>query len=164
VADGAKLTSHDRPDRVLIAFNTLVDNKTNIFQGARKEGMGATFITVAYNIIRGGGAAASISGPYSEGVWKGNIIYKTNGAGNMPANGFREVDPLLARNAKGTFHLLPGSPAIDRVWDNYPSVATDMDGQEREAPLDAGADEVSIDKVKAYILSPNNVGTIIIRP
>src|SRR5688500_20272254 len=30
VADGAPLTSHDRPDRVTIAFNILVSNKNNI--------------------------------------------------------------------------------------------------------------------------------------
>jgi poly(beta-D-mannuronate) lyase len=158
VADGAKLTSHDRPDRVLIAFNTLVDNKVNIFQGARKEGMGATFITVANNIIQGGGAAATISGPYSDGIWKGNIIFKTNGAGDMPKVGYQITDPKLARDASGVFHLLPGSPAINKVSENYLSIATDMDGQARIAPFDAGADEVSKDKVKAHILSANDVG------
>ena len=40
VADGAPLTSHDRPDRVLIAFNTLVNNKTNIIQTARTKRFG----------------------------------------------------------------------------------------------------------------------------
>ena len=158
VADGAKLTAHDRPDRVLIAFNTLVDNKTNILQGGRKEGMGATFISVANNIIQGGGAAATISGPYSDGIWKGNIIFKTNGAGNMPGSGYQNTDPKLTRDATGAFHLLPGSPAINSVSENYLSVATDMDGQARMAPLDAGADEVSKDKVKAHILSANDVG------
>ena len=63
VADGAPLTSHDRPDSVLIAFNTLVNNKTNIAQTARKDGLGSTFITIANNIIQGGDAAATIVGP-----------------------------------------------------------------------------------------------------
>jgi poly(beta-D-mannuronate) lyase len=159
VTDGAKLTAHDRPDRVLIAFNTLVDNKTNILQGGRKEGMGATFITVAYNIIQGGGAAAAISGPYSDGTWKGNMLYKTNGAGDMPKVGYQITDPKLGRDAAGVFHLLPGSPAINKVSENYLSIATDMDGQARIAPFDAGADEVSKDKVKAHILNPYDVGT-----
>jgi poly(beta-D-mannuronate) lyase len=143
----------------LIAFNTLVDNKANIFQGGRKEGMGATFITVTYNIICSGGAAAAISGPYSDGTWKGNILYKTNGAGDMPMVGYQIMDPKLARDATGVFHLLPGSPAINSVSENYLSVATDMDGQARMAPFDSGADEVSKDKVKAHILSANDVGT-----
>ncbi|MBS1565167.1 MAG: polysaccharide lyase 6 family protein, partial [Bacteroidetes bacterium] len=65
VADGDPLTSHDRPDRVLVAFNTLVNNTSNITQSGRTNGLGATFITVANNIIQGGGAAASIAGPYT---------------------------------------------------------------------------------------------------
>src|SRR5678815_4178261 len=79
VADGAPLTSHDRPDRVLIAFNTLVNNKTNIVQTARKDGLGSTYITIANNIIQGGGPAGSIVGPASNHVWEGNIIFDTNG-------------------------------------------------------------------------------------
>src|SRR5258705_5632114 len=71
VADGAPLTSHDRPDRVIIAFNTLVNNKTNIAQTARDKGLGATYITVANNIIQGGGPAASIVGPYINPSWEG---------------------------------------------------------------------------------------------
>ena len=62
VADGAKLTAHDRPDRILIAFNTLVNNKGNITLQARKNGLGATAVTVADNIVEGGPAAVSISG------------------------------------------------------------------------------------------------------
>src|ERR1051325_9189739 len=85
VADGAQLTAHDRPDRVLIAFNTLVNNKTNITQSGRKNGLGATRITIANNIIEGGGPVASLSGPYKDGAWEGNIIFNTNGAGDIPA-------------------------------------------------------------------------------
>lgn len=158
VADGAKLTAHDRPDRVLIAFNTLVNNKRNIIQTGRPNGLGATFVTVADNIIQGGGPAATLSGPYSDGVWQGNILFKTNGYGDLPAGGFRKEDPMLIRDATGTFHLRQGSPAIGTAIGNYAAVTTDMDGQTRNSPFDVGADQVAVSPVKAAILTADQVG------
>lgn len=158
VANGAPLTSHDRPDRVLIAFNTLVNNPQNIIMQGRTNGMGATAITIANNIIQGGGPAASLSGSITSPVWSGNILYNTNGAGSMPSSGYTTTNPLLARDATGTFHLQAGSPAIDNATGSYPSVTTDMDGQARTAPLDKGADEVSGATVTARILTPAMVG------
>src|SRR5688500_3949800 len=128
VADGAPLTSHDRPDRVLIAFNTLVNNKTNIAQTARKDGLGSTFITIANNIIQGGDAAASIIGPSVNPAWEGNIIFNTNGAGDMPPGTYTIADPKLVKDASGTFHLQKGSPAINAAKKDYPSISVDMDG------------------------------------
>jgi len=158
VADGAPLTEHDRPDRVLIAFNTLVNNKTNITQTARVNGLGSTFITIANNIIQGGGPAASIVGPFASPVWEGNIIFNTNGAGDMPAGSFKTLDPKLVRDAAGEFHLQQGSPAINAAAGNYSSVARDMDGQPRKNTFDIGADEVSNAAVNARILNPADVG------
>ena len=158
MADGDALTVHDRPDRVLIAFNTLVNNPANINQAGRTNGLGATAITVANNIVQGGGAAATIAGPYTGAVWSGNMLYNTNGAGNMPSGGYSTANPLLARNATGTFHLQTGSPAIGTATGSYPAVTTDMDGQARTSPLDKGADEVSSAAVTARILSPAMVG------
>jgi len=93
VADGAQLTAHDRPDRVVIACNTLVNNVSNIVQTGRVNGLGATSVTIANNLIRGGGAAARIAGPYVGGRWWGNIILGTDGAGDMPSGGYGTVDP-----------------------------------------------------------------------
>ncbi|HKO82648.1 MAG TPA: polysaccharide lyase 6 family protein [Chitinophagaceae bacterium] len=158
VADGAPLTSHDRPDRVLIAFNTLVNNKTNIVQTARNNGLGSTFITIINNIVQGGDAAASIIGPASNYVWEENIIFNTTGAGDMPAGTYIITDPKLIRNASGTFHLQKGSPAINAANKNYPKISVDMDGQVRKSKLDTGADEFSNETVKAKILNPSDVG------
>jgi unsaturated chondroitin disaccharide hydrolase len=104
VADGAPLTSHDRPDRVLIVFNTLVNNKTNIAQTARNNGLGSTYITIANNIIQGGAKAASIVGPTKEYVWAGNIIFNTEGAGDMPEGSYVNADPKLVKDARKEFH------------------------------------------------------------
>jgi poly(beta-D-mannuronate) lyase len=100
VADGAPLTSHDRPDRVLITLNTLVNNKANIIQTARNNGLGSTKITIAKNIVEGGGPAASIVGPAVDHVWKENIIFKTQGPGDMPAGTYRNIDPRTVKDAE----------------------------------------------------------------
>jgi hypothetical protein len=142
----------------VIVFNTLVNNTTNYVQSGRTNGLGATSTTFANNIIQGGGAAASIAGPYTGAVWSGNIIYQTSGAGAMPSSGYTNVNPLLARDATGTFHLQAGSPAIDAATGTYAAVTVDMDGQSRTAPLDKGADETSTAPVTAQILSTSMVG------
>jgi len=163
VADGAPLTSHDRPDRVLIVFNTLVNNKTNIVQTARANGLGSTFITIANNIIQGGGSAASIVGPAANYSWEGNIIFKTDGTGDMPPGSFIVTDPKLVRDAAGEYHLVKGSPAIDAARGSFSSVALDMDGQLRKTPFDKGADEFSGDTVKVRVLNPADVGNRVTR-
>jgi len=161
VADGAPLTSHDRPDRLLIAFNTLVNNKSNIIQTARKDGLGSTFVTIANNIIQGGGVAASIVGPFANPKWEGNIIFNTNGTGDMPEGSFITVDPKLIRNEAGEYHLQKGSTAVDAAKGDYPAVTTDMDGQIRKGKFDVGADEISIDAVKVRILDPADTGAAV---
>ncbi len=158
VADGAQLTAHDRPDRVIIAYNTLVNNKENIIQTGRKNGMGATYIVLADNIIQSGGPAATISGPYTNPQWARNILFQVKDAGNMPAEGYTTADPKLVKNVSGTYHIQVGSPAIDHGTTVYPGMATDMDGQPRVQPFDIGADELSNAPVKAHALSPAEVG------
>ncbi|HTH30201.1 MAG TPA: polysaccharide lyase 6 family protein, partial [Lacibacter sp.] len=158
VADGAPLTSHDRPDRVVIAFNTLVNNKANIVQTARTNGLGSTFITIANNIIVGGDAAVSIVGPFLNVAYEGNITFNTKGAGNIPEGSFINADPKLLRDVSGEYHLQKGSPAIDAAKGNYKLVIVDMDAQQRNGKLDVGADEFMTTEKKARILNPVDVG------
>ena len=158
VADGDKLTSHDRPDRVLIAFNTLVDNKRNIVQTHRKNGLGATSITLAYNVIMGGERAAEISGPMKDAQWKKNIVVNTP-KGDMPSEGFQTFEPGLTKDDSGTYHLRPDSKLRDYTKDDFAGIAFDMDGQRRsDKKMDAGADEISDSPIKARILSAGDVG------
>jgi len=158
VADGAPLTSHDRPDRVLIAFNTLVDNIKNILQTPRKDGLGSTYITVADNIIQGGDVAAAISGPNTNPVWKNNWFYKVKSAGDVPKEGFVQKDPRLVKDVNGIFQLAKGSPAIGAGDGQYSMVNVDMDGQVRKGKWDIGADQYSDAPPLAHPLSPSEVG------
>jgi poly(beta-D-mannuronate) lyase len=158
VADGSKLTVHDRPDRVMVVFNTLVNNKENVIQSARKEGLGATHITIANNLISGGGTAAALNGPFTDGKWEGNILFHTAGPGNIPADGYKELDPKLENDNSGAFHLSPGSPAINSAVGHYSFVVVDMDGQPRTDKGDVGADEFTNGVIKARFLQPADVG------
>jgi poly(beta-D-mannuronate) lyase len=157
VADGDKLTSHDRPDHCEVSFNTLADNQSNIVMSGRSNGLGATALLVANNIVQGGGAAASIRGPLSGETWRGNILFDAS-AGDMPGSGFRTVDPRLVTDGRGERHLAAGSPAIGAAQGSSPSPAVDMDGQDRGSDPDVGADEVSRDPTTAHLLSPDEVG------
>jgi poly(beta-D-mannuronate) lyase len=151
VADGAQLTAHDRPDRVMVVFNTLVNCKSNITQSGRKDGLGATFITIENNIIYGGGASATISGPLTNASWQKNIVFKTSGNGDMPATGFKLSNPRLKQDGSGLFRLQKASAVTKVSKKEFPYVITDMDGQKRNVVTDAGADEFS---KKAVIVKP----------
>lgn len=157
VADGAPLTTHDRPDDCVITFNTLVDNPRNYFMTGRTNGLGATNTVFANNILQGGGAAASLNGPYTGGAWSGNIIWETAGAGAMPEGTYDAVNPLLVARANGVFRPNAGSPAIDGAVGDYPAVTFDLDGQPRTAPKDRGADESSSDPGVAEFLTPGDI-------
>jgi poly(beta-D-mannuronate) lyase len=154
-----KLTSHDRPDRDFVVHNTLVNNKENVVLSQRRNGLGATYIVFANNIIQGGDTAVSINGPLPNAKWEGNILWNVSAPGDIPAPGFRKVDPRLEKDADGEFHLQAGSPAIGRALGSYPFVTVDQDAQPRPAAkLAVGADEVSTATTKARILMPADVG------
>ncbi|HZR27564.1 MAG TPA: polysaccharide lyase 6 family protein [Terriglobales bacterium] len=154
----APLTSHDRPDRVQVVYNTLINNVSNIVMTPRTGGLGATSTVIANNIIQGGGVAATITGPFPNPTWEGNILWNVSGPGDMPASGFRTVNPLLAADGNGEFHIQSGSPAIDSGVGSFPFVTVDMDGQPRDSNPDVGADEASAAAVTARILTTADVG------
>jgi poly(beta-D-mannuronate) lyase len=94
VADGAPLTSHDRPDDTYITSNVMVNNRRNIFMTARDKGLGAARATIAHNIIQGGGPAAAIEGPFPDPIWRDNTVWDTP-AGLMPEEGFVKKKPAI---------------------------------------------------------------------
>ncbi|MDP4273403.1 MAG: polysaccharide lyase 6 family protein [Bacteroidota bacterium] len=156
VADGDKLISHDRPDRVQIVFNTMVDCASNYSEPNRKNGLGATNIDFSNNIIQGG-EAVSIKGPYVNPVWKGNILWNTQ-AGSIPADGYISEDPNMSADINGIFHLLSGSSAIGAGDGSYPYVSIDIDGQARGLHKDTGADQFSQVPVTNHVLTTADVG------
>ncbi|WP_448701281.1 polysaccharide lyase 6 family protein [Mucilaginibacter sp. AW1-3] len=124
VADGAQLTAHDRPDRVVISNNTLINNAENYVMTQRTNGMGATYTTFTNNIIEGGGPAATVTGPYPNAKWAGNILFKVKDAGAMPAEGYTLTDPKLTKAAGG--YDVPGG-SNSKLY--YPLVKVTADGK-----------------------------------
>lgn len=165
VADGAELTTHDRPDDCVISFNTLVNNAVQYLMSGRENGLGATNTTFANNVIQGGDAVADIRGPNTGAIWEGNVLWNTGDAGAMPSSGYTTADPLLAADPSGILRPQAGSPVIDSAAGDYPAVTFDMDGQPRSAPKDKGADEISSAPVAAKMLTPGELLRLIyVRP
>ena len=154
------LTSHQKPERVKVVYNTLVNNRANVQMGGRKNGLGADDLIVANNIIQGGNKAVSIAGPLKDPRWEGNIIFKTEGGrGDIPAEGFTEVDPKLVKDERGVYRLAEGSPAVGKGVGAYELVKVDMDGQPRPAEKrDVGADQLSKEAPLNRPLTPQDVG------
>ena len=149
-------------------FNTFVNNSLHYEMGGRTGGLGSSNTVVANNIFQGGGNMASISSsaPYT-GTWSNNIHWLTSSTGNMPTGGYITVNPLLAKDSNGVYHLQSGSPAINAgrgvydyygVYSAFSYVTTDMDGQPRDASADIGADEFSAVPITARILTAGDVG------
>jgi poly(beta-D-mannuronate) lyase len=158
VADGAKLTCHDRPDHCVIVFNTLVNNRDQYAMDGRKDGLGATHTTFANNLIQGGTAAAKIGGMNPDAVWRGNLLWKTGDVGNLPADGYSTADPQLVADERGIFRARNGGAAIGAAVGDYPNVSVDQDGQPRPAKKSIGADEPGDASATARLLTPNDVG------
>ena len=110
----------------------------------RKDGMGATYTTFAYNIIVGGDKAAQITGPYPNAKWEGNILFKVKSAGDIPANGYVMTDPKLLKTTWG--YYVGNSSNVKNSNFYYPAVRADLDSHAKYG-LDAN-----------YVLKPEDAG------
>jgi len=159
VADGAPLTSHDRPDRARVSFNTLINNNRSVIMPGRTNGLGATDLVFSNNIIQtDSGTILDLGGPATNARFEGNIVFGSAPNGDMPTSGARRVNPLLSRDSFGVFRLLSTSPAINTSVGSYPEVTIDLDGQARSGTKDVGADEFSTAPVIRRPLTTANVG------
>ncbi len=155
----ADLKSHDRPDRITISFNTVINSRRVAELAGRTNGLGATFVVISNNILQTDtGNMFNQGGPMPNSTFEGNIVFGSAPNGAMPANGARRIDPQLARDSFGVFRLSPTSPAIDAGVGSYPEVIVDMEGQPRIGAKDVGADEISIARIKVRPLTPADVG------
>jgi hypothetical protein len=133
---GPTSTSHDRPDRVTVAFNTLigtgavVDSDTGTY--APKD------CVLANNVIQGSSSKLIDMMSGSTVKYEGNIVW--GGTAGI-ASGYRSVDPKLVRDANGLLRLSSASPAIDTSAGTYSYVTRDFDPQPRSGKPDVGADE-----------------------
>jgi hypothetical protein len=129
---------HDRPDRVVVAFNTLIGT------GAVVDSDGGAFkpkdCVLANNIIQGSSSKLVDMVSGSTVAYEGNIVWGGQ-AGSIPSSGYRSVDPKLVKDPNGLFRLAAASPAIDSAAGGYSYVTTDFDPHSRTGRFDVGADE-----------------------
>lgn len=140
---GADQSKHYRPQRILVANNTLVGNVSNIEIGGNYN-LPPRDLTFANNIVVAatGNVVRYRNDPINFS-YAGNIGY-TTGSATMgievtPAE-INNIDPLLIE-ANGVSKLGDGSPAIDSSAINYDFLVEDFEGQTRDGQPDVGADE-----------------------
>ena len=125
VADGAKLTCHDRPDRIYIGFNTLINNDLGIMVQPRKQGLGATKVSVKDNIIVGGQKAVAILGELKQGVWSGNLLSNNKQVGDLPSDSYKQFTmtrpSLIKLSSNGLYLPSKHGPLFNRTMDTLPN-------------------------------------------
>jgi hypothetical protein len=139
--DTGSTTDHDAADRAVIAFNTIVAQRGSLISFGTGKKFGPSDITLANNILSGSGKLIS-KGQSTRLSWQGTIVHGGS-SGDIPAGGFKAVNPQLVQGPDGLFRLKAGSPAIDAGTGSFPQAGNDIDAQTRSGRKDAGADEFS---------------------
>lgn len=169
------LSSHFRPERITIAYNTLVNNDQGIELGFTNNGTynkGMLNITIANNLITGSknSLVKIVDGkdPGSNVTWTNNLMYPT-GAATMLSGGttttsfsaaqaVNENPNLVFDSAQGTWRSTANTP----FYTNSSVVVNsdDIDGQTRPTPSNPGADQYSTDlaSIRYMPMSPATVG------
>ncbi|MER5986915.1 polysaccharide lyase 6 family protein [Streptomyces sp. NPDC001787] len=148
---------NDAPDRVLIAYNTLVNNAGTL-SGESHRPHAPQDVTVADNLfVADSGELVSMANTVRF-TWSGNIVWGGAPDGNIPAAGYTRVDPRTVTGHDGISRPAADSPLIDAGTLRRPPVTHDIDGNPRGRVRDVGAHEYSRRPPKHRPLSPADVG------
>lgn len=145
----------------IVAFNTLVNNKTSIEIGVGKNeevSLPPINSTVANNIIYSTKAKLITETAAPQNFkWEGNIFYGSE-LGMHSNEGIKLIDPLFVKGSDGLWRPSSQSPAIKSAIGKYEFVTDDIDGQKRNGPKDAGCDQITNTITKYKPLTKNDVG------
>tara|TARA_R110001606_G_scaffold398008_1_gene576023 strand:+ start:3597 stop:6137 length:2541 start_codon:yes stop_codon:yes gene_type:complete len=167
------LTKHFRPENVLIAYNTLVDNSNGIEIGFSNNGSyskSVENITIANNLITGSvNSLVAIKDNNDQGSkisWINNLFYPTETAtvitGNTSTNFTSAM--VVNQNPNLTFD------SVENIWrstETTPiylnavtteSISDDIEGQSRTIASNPGADHFSTESIRYHYLKPVDVG------
>ena len=152
-------TGNDASERVRLTFNTIVNAGSRAIGGEDRTYPPRDWV-IANNILQSGsGTHVSFSGDTPLGfLWEGNILWGAATSGSLPSSGYRRIDPLIAADSAGVYHLSGASPAIDASAGTYAEVTGDIDGHGRSGIKDVGADEYSTAPVLRRPLTSSDVG------
>ncbi len=148
--------------RAVIAFNTLIDNRTsiNIGPGGKKVTLPPIDCVIANNIILGKSAPlVQFTNLPINMKWQGNIFFGTEiGFASVPENNYY-IDPQLSLpDVNGVIHLSSNSQAIGKSFGDYNFAAKDIDGDVRKLQRDIGCDEYSLSSPKMKPVKAQDVG------
>jgi poly(beta-D-mannuronate) lyase len=146
---------------VVVAFNTLVDNKWSIAVGAgagKKNTLPPQDCLFANNIVvsNKGPLVHTLAAPIRL-KWEGNLMYGAD-VGISTTDGFRVTDPMFAQGDRGLWRPRDGSPARGAAVGDFPFVEDDIDGQPRTGPRDVGCEQHSSAPIVHRPLTPSDVG------
>ncbi|WP_250303352.1 polysaccharide lyase 6 family protein [Streptomyces sp. A 4/2] len=148
---------NDAPDRVVIVYNTLLDNADGI-SGESQRPEEPRDVVVADNLLVGGAGKLVAMAKTVRFTWQSNILFGAAGDGNIPATGFTRVDPKLVAGSDGISRLSAGSPAIDAATLQQTVVTYDIEGNTRGKAPDIGCDEYTTEAPVYRPLTPADVG------
>ena len=158
LGDGTVGVGYIGIDKAEVSFNTLIG--AQITGQSRPDGVAPKNLRIANNIVVGtSGTAFAQPSPFMNATFEGNIVWGGVSAGDIPASGFRAVDPQLQMDGSGRYHLGANSPAVNTAVAPVGAapVLEDIEGQARQQP-DVGADERSTGPVLRRPLTAADVG------
>jgi hypothetical protein len=153
-----------RVKRLLVAFNTFVNNQSAI-EIATDASLPYTpqDTVIANNIVVGNkGRFVTQSRALNDVTWQNNMMYPTGpaivGANRKPEE-IRIADPRMTHN--GHFYQIgKGSPAIDAAAQVSVTINEDLAGNARGARADIGATEFTNKPGKRMPFTPADVGPL----
>lgn len=174
-------SEHNIPENLIVAFNTLNNNFSNIeigFDNGGDYNKAPVNCLLANNIVIDSTApmVKSYSSASLAGVsFSNNIMYPTGTSSigiSKPASDINQVNPLLVQPActdvngictdqlaYKVFRLSASSPAINAATGDYSFIAADFDAQSRTGIKDVGSDEFNNNNlVTTGPLGDENVG------
>lgn len=156
------LNGYFQVDSCKVLFNTIVNCTNSFLIGSKKtEDPTQTLVPknciIANNIVLSNTSAFTIASPPEQFSYEGNIISAPN-LGITKPDGILLENPKLKISTDGLFRLESSSPAIGAAKGIYPYVQIDMDGQNRGANKDVGADQLSDAPVLLTPRQKNEVG------
>ncbi len=173
-------SSHFIPENVVFAFNTFVNNKSNVeigFTNNDNYGKAPANCVISNNIFieDTNPIVKSYSSKSLSGVtFSNNIMYPTGTATlgiTLTESQAKQINPQLIKSDCKThgdncnenlpyavYKLTSGSPAINAATGSYDYVTLDFEGQTREGVKTIGADTHSNTEIKIGVLGTEHVG------
>ena len=158
---------YQRPENVLIAFNTIINCSVAFSLGetgkrAKTYPLPARNITIANNLIVSDRKTINNDlGLWKDFTFESNIFYSSHQKAKLgwalPPKAYRTINPELTQKNE-LMTLTRQSPALDAATGNHLAVTHDIYGQLRNDPKDIGAEEMTTSQKQFNVLTQNDVG------